>query len=152
MRRRRLSLLQLLLLLCVSLHHLLRLLLVFLFDLRLRLLVCVLFGQLLMLFVLLRLQLLSFLVLLRHQLVLLLLVFLVCLRVAGVRSSGALGRRQFVGMDGIWLAGAGFGSRTVGSTMWFFFVGTFLSWHSGLKIAWPPRCRYRGFAVIYGRT
>lgn len=92
--RRRLSLLQLLLLLCVPLLQSLRLLLVLLFNLLLFRVIRFLLPKALMILVLLLLQFLSFLILLLLQLLLLLLIFLIQLRIPGVGCSGARRRRK----------------------------------------------------------
>src|SRR5450432_1678968 len=97
-RGRLLPLLHLLRLLLVPLLQLLRLLLVLLLDLLLPTLVGVLFGQLLMVLVLSGLKFLPLLVLLGHHLVLLLLVFLVQLRIARVRSGRTAGGGKIAGM------------------------------------------------------
>jgi len=96
--RRRLALLQLLLLLCVSLLQLLRLLLVFLFGLLFSAFIHVLLRQTLMVPLLLLLKLLPFLVLPLLELLLLLLIFLVRLRIPGRRSRMAFHRWKIVGM------------------------------------------------------
>lgn len=92
--RRRLPLLEFLLLLHVTLPQLLRLLLVLLFSLLLRRLVGLLLIEALVVVLLLLLELLPFLVLLLLKLLLLLLILLICLRVPRVRSCGALHRRE----------------------------------------------------------
>src|SRR5437879_1351852 len=96
---RRLSLLQLLLLLGVPLLQLLCLLLVPLLDLLPSAFIGMLSCELLVLFFLLLLKFLPLSVLLRIQLFLLLLVFSVLLGVACVWRSGALDRRKLVRMD-----------------------------------------------------
>src|SRR5580692_1156664 len=78
----------------MSLRHLLRLLLMLLLDLLDLLVVGCLFRQTLVLLVLLPLQLLAFHFLFRHQFVLLLHVFLIQLRVAGVWCSRTFDRRE----------------------------------------------------------
>ena len=85
LRRRRLSLLQMLLLLCMFLLQFLGLLLVFLLRLLLLRFIGILLRQPLMLLVLLLLQFLMFLILLRNQLLLLLLKLLISLRVPRTR-------------------------------------------------------------------
>src|SRR5271156_6646151 len=85
--RRRLPLLQVLLLLCVLLHQLVGLLLMLLFKLLVSCVVGLLLRGLLVLFLLLRCQLLTFLILLFVHLVLLGLIFLVRRRISRVRSS-----------------------------------------------------------------
>ena len=95
---RLLSLLHLLSLLRVTLLHLLGLLLVLLFQLLRSCRIGLLPRQLLMFLVLLLLEILPILVLLRDHLVLLLLVFLILLRVPGIRNSGAFDGRQFLRM------------------------------------------------------
>jgi hypothetical protein len=97
---RRLSLLQLLLLLYVLLVHLLRLLLVTLLYLLPLLLAGILPRQILVLSLLLLLQLLALLILLVIQLLLLLLVFLVQISVACVRRSGALVYTKLMRVNG----------------------------------------------------
>ena len=98
---RLLFLLQVLLLLGVPLHHLLRLLLVLLLHLLRSFWRSFLLRQLLMFVLLPLLEFVAFLILSGYQLILLLLVPLVCLRIAGMRSAGAFDGREFVGMDGI---------------------------------------------------
>ena len=91
--------LHLLRLLRVFLLQLLRLLLVLLLRLLVSRLTGILFSEVLMFILLLLLQLLAILCLLCYQLILLFLVILVLFRIACVGSSGALDRRQFLGMD-----------------------------------------------------
>ena len=90
--------LHLLHLLRVSLLHLLGLLLVFLLHLLSSCWISLLSRQLPMFLVLLLLKFLPILILPRYQLFLLVLVFLVLLCVPRLRSSGALDRRQVLGM------------------------------------------------------
>ena len=97
--RWRLTLLQLMLLLCVSLRQLLSLLLVLLLQLLFLRIASPLFLQFLMVLVLLLLEFLAFLVLLGLQLLLLFLVFLVEIRVPSVWSGGVFGRWKIVGVD-----------------------------------------------------
>ena len=94
---RRLTLLQLLLLLGVLLHQRVGLLLVLLFQLLVSLVAGFLLGRTLVVFLLLRRQLLAFLILLLIQFVLLSLVFLVQCRISGVRRGAARGGARFTG-------------------------------------------------------
>jgi hypothetical protein len=102
--RRRLSLLQALLLLYMFLLQLLSLLLMLLLDLLLPGIICVLLRQLLMLLLLLLLEFLPLLVLLLLKLLLLLLVFLVKFRISRVGGCRTFHRRKVVRMD--WGRGA----------------------------------------------
>ena len=97
--RRRLSLLQTLLLLCVPLLQLLRLLLVPLLNLLLLRIIRFLLRQALMLLVLLLLQFLPFLVLLLLQLFLLLLIFLVQLLIPRMGGGGTFPERNVIRVD-----------------------------------------------------
>src|SRR5580692_154515 len=99
MSRRRLVLLQMLLLLDVLLRELLCLLLVLLFYLLFSRVVGFLLIQSLVLLILPLLEILAFFVLLRLELVLLLLVFLVFVWVSSVRGRRAFATRNVVGMD-----------------------------------------------------
>jgi hypothetical protein len=78
----------------MSLHHLLRLLLVRLLYLLFPGVISILLRQSLVFLILLLLKFLTILLLLGDQSILLLLVFLIELRVSGIRSRGMLDRRQ----------------------------------------------------------
>jgi hypothetical protein len=124
-----LFLLHLLLLLDMALLELLGLLLVLLFDLLPSCFIGILLGEALVVLLLFLLKLMDLLVLLLIELLLLLLVFLVHLGIAGVRRSGLLVRRNFLGVsDGrtigivcrVWRTGSifnGMGSVVVGAAI-----------------------------------
>lgn len=98
--RRRLFLLQVLLLLCMFLLHLPRLLLMFVLHLLLPCIIGVLLSQSLMLPILRPLHFLMFLILHVRQLLPLLLIFLIRLRIPGAGRLSWLVRRKFAGVDG----------------------------------------------------
>ena len=100
LRRRRLFLLQVLLLLRVFLLHLLCLLLMFLLRLLLPCIIGILLSQPLMLLILLLLQFLMFLILLVSHLLLLLLIFLIRLRIPGAGRLSWLVRWKFASVAG----------------------------------------------------